>query len=204
MIVSFQEYAEIKASIRESEEKTAVIAFGRFNPPTSGHVKLMNAMQKIAKKCNGIPMVFLSHTQDSSKNPLSYQDRINYLRYASPSNFRISETEAKTIYEVAKLLGTLLVKRLIVVAGSDRVEDYEPLKKYADKYGLDEIKIVSAGKRGIGSLENVENVSSSALRKLAADGNMNDFIKYSALSKDPNEAEKMYHKVRFGLGLGGN
>lgn len=204
MIFSFKDYAEVRASLKEADQKIAVITFGRFNPPTSGHVKVMESLSRIAKKYNGVPMVFLSHSQDAKKNPLSYQDKLKYVRLASPSGVRVVETQAKTIYDVVYFLSLTSVKKVVIIVGSDRVAEFERIEKYAEKYNMDEIRIVSAGNRGEGSLDNIENVSASALRKLAHDGKMKEFVRYSALSHIPNEAEEMYFKVRAGLGLTDN
>ena len=201
MVFSFKDYSELGALIKEADERTAVITFGRFNPPTAGHIKVMETIRSVAKKYNGVPMIFLSHSQDKKKNPLSYQDKLNYVRLASPSGVRVVETESRTIYEVLRFLSLISVKKVIIVVGSDRQKEFERIKEYTEKYNLDEVRIVSAGNRGEGSLDNVENVSASALRKLAVDGKMKEFIRYSALSHIPHEAEEMYHKVRVGLGL---
>lgn len=201
MIFSFRDFTKVGGLVKESESKTAVIAFGRFNPPTSGHIKVMNSIISIAKKYNGVPMIFLSHTQDKKKNPLSYQDKLKYLRLVAPKGVEVVESAARTTYEIMRFLGQQGVKILVFVVGSDRKKDFEKIPQYAQEYNLDEIKIEVAGNRGEGSLDNVENVSASALRELAINGNKDEFIKYSALSKFPYEAEEMYHKVRVGLGL---
>lgn len=201
MIFSFRDFTKVGGLVKESESKTAVIAFGRFNPPTSGHIKVMNSIISIAKKYNGVPMIFLSHTQDKKKNPLSYQDKLKYLRLVAPKGVEVVESAARTTYEIMRFLGQQGVKILVFVVGSDRKKDFEKIPQYAQEYNLDEIKIEVAGNRGEGSLDNVENVSASALRELAVNGNKDEFIKYSALSKFPHEAEEMYYKVRVGLGL---
>ena len=66
--------------IREAKEKTAVFSFGRFNPPTTGHAKLVDVLSRIAKKVGGDPILFTSHSNDKKKNPLPHKIKINFLR----------------------------------------------------------------------------------------------------------------------------
>lgn len=201
MLFTFNEFITARNSIMESQEKTAVIAFGRFNPPTLGHLKVMNAVKSHAESCSGVPMIFLSHSEDQEKNPLSYDDKYNYLMLSAPSGVKVVKSESKTIYQVLEFLSSTGFKKVVFVAGEDRLDGFQSLKKLKERFNFNDIEVVSSGNRGIGNLDNVENVSSSALRKLALDGNKNDFIKYSALFNNLPKAEEMYGKVRLGMGL---
>lgn len=201
MLFTFNEFITARNSIMESQEKTAVIAFGRFNPPTLGHLKVINAVKSHAESCSGVPMIFLSHSEDQEKNPLSYDDKYNYLTLSAPSGVKVVKSESKTIYQVLGFLSSTGFKKVVFVAGDDRIDGFQSLKKLKERFNFNDIEVVSSGNRGIGSLDNVENVSSSALRKLALDGNKNDFIKYSALFNNLPKAEEMYGKVRLGMGL---
>ena len=50
------------------KEKTAVVTFGRMNPPTIGHQKLVDNVLRVAKQNSADPFVFLSHTQKKDKD----------------------------------------------------------------------------------------------------------------------------------------
>ena len=63
---------------------TVVFSFGRFNPPTSGHEKLMDKVAAVAKKENADFMVFPSHSQNPKKDPLSHKDKVNFMRKMFP------------------------------------------------------------------------------------------------------------------------
>ena len=72
----------------EAKESTAVFTFGRFNPPTIGHQKLLQAVQKVARQKSGKTFIFGSFSQDKKKNPLSHQQKMKYLKQMFPNEMR--------------------------------------------------------------------------------------------------------------------
>ena len=79
--VDGSQYIELEPTISEARKDTAVIAFGRMNPPTVGHEKLINKVINEAISRGGDPLVYLSKTQDSDKNPLSYDQKLKYAQF---------------------------------------------------------------------------------------------------------------------------
>ena len=63
----------LKRFISEAKNKPVVFAFGRFNPPTTGHAKLVDVLNRLAKKVGGDAMLFTSHSNDKKKNPLNHK-----------------------------------------------------------------------------------------------------------------------------------
>jgi nicotinic acid mononucleotide adenylyltransferase len=189
---------DVNASIKEAAGKTAVITFGRFNPPQIGHEKLVNKLISIAAKERGTPLVYLSHTQDKKKNPLSYQDKLSFAQIAFGSV--VKQSQAKTIMQVAKELQSKFDK-LIVVVGQDRVSEFETLlNKYnGSEYKFDEIKIVSAGARDPDA-DDITGMSASKMRVLAMVGNFEQF-KSGLPNKLKASAEQVYKSVREGMGI---
>jgi hypothetical protein len=187
-----------ESSMKESKGKTAVVTFGRFNPLTTGHEKLANKLVSVASKEQGIPLLFLSHTQDKKKNPLSYNDKIAFAKTAFGPI--VKESRARTIIEVAKELDSRF-DRLVVVVGQDRITEFETLlSKYnGSEYNYDEIKIVSAGARDPDA-DDVVGMSASKMRSLAMVGNMEQFKKGLPTKLRPS-AEKVYNAVREGMGI---
>ena len=108
--------------------KTAVFVFGRFNPPTIGHEKLLNALTATAQREGGKALVYTSSTQDAKKNPLSKNQIFQYLAKAFPKQRKTfqSRSTAKTALEVAVELSGKYDK-LVMVVGSDRVSDFSSL-----------------------------------------------------------------------------
>ena len=108
--------------------KTAVFVFGRFNPPTIGHEKLLNALTATAQREGGTSLVYTSSTQDAKKNPLTKDQIFKYLAKAFPKEKKTFQTRstAKTALEVAVELSKKYDK-LVMVVGSDRVSDFSSL-----------------------------------------------------------------------------
>ena len=139
---------------------TAVITFGRMNPPTVGHEKLVDKVKAEAR--GGPAFVYLSHSQNPSKDPLSYNDKV---KYATRAFGRIvKKSTARTIIEVMKELENKYSAVKLVV-GSDRVNEFKTLlNKYNGKdYNFDKIEVVSAGERDPDS-EGVSGMSASKMR----------------------------------------
>jgi hypothetical protein len=114
--------------LREQKEKHAVLAFGRMNPITSGHEKLVNKVKDIATKVGGSHIIVLSHTQDSRKNPLSAAQKVKHAKRAFPgTNFTASSKQAPTFFDHAEKLYNQGVMHLHMVGGSDRVDEYKNL-----------------------------------------------------------------------------
>ena len=190
-------YVDIEPRLDEAKQGTAVVAWGRMNPITSGHEKLVNKVIATAKKEKGVPMVFLSHTQDKKKNPLSYEDKIKYAQKAFGSV--VNKSNAKTIFQLMKQLEKRFNK-VILIAGSDRVTEFnERLNKYNGKeYKFDEIKVVSAGQRNKKS-DDVSGISGTKMRGYATT-DMSKFTKYLP-KRLQGDAEDIAAAVRKGMGM---
>ena len=108
--------------------KTAVFVFGRFNPPTIGHEKLINAVVAVNQREGGTAHIYGSQSQDSKRNPLTHKQKFNYLKDMFPrlKSSLQSKSRAKNIMEIATELSGKYNK-LIMVAGSDRVDDFTSL-----------------------------------------------------------------------------
>jgi len=180
--------------------KKVVIAFGRMNPPTIGHEKLVAKIKSEARKNRATPMLFLSHSQDKKKNPLSYEDKIRLSQKAFGK--MVQKSNARTIIDVAKQLEKQY-DELIVIGGSDRVADFQKLlDTYNGKdYAFEKITVMSAGERDPDS-DDVSGMSASKLRSLAQTGNFSQFK--GGLPRKlqrGKEAKEMYDKIREAAGI---
>ena len=180
--------------MKASELNTAVFTFGRFNPPTIGHARLVDMI----KRQPGKPYVFLSHTQKPKTDPLSYGQKLTYAKTSFP-DVTIGDYEVKTVIQALQKLESLGYSNVIMIVGSDRVDQFkEFVPKYNGKdYKFDSIKIISAGERDPDS-EGVEGMSASKMRKFAVDKDFENF-KTGVINKA--DAKKMYDEVRAGMGL---
>ena len=190
----------------EARGDTAVFTLGRFNPPTTGHEKLIKKMDAVAKK-NSAPMyVFPTHSTDPAKNPLPHGLKVAYMKkmyrkYAK--NIQISK--ARNVFEVAKVLHDKGHKAIIMVVGSDRVSEFSALlDKYNGVesthgyYGFDNIEVISAGERDPDA-EGVSGMSASKMRAAAADGDKDSFLK--GIPSGFKDGDKLYSDVRKNMGI---
>ena len=174
--------------------RTAVIAFGRMNPPTIGHAKLVDAV----KSQGGDPYIFLSQSQKPKTDPLSFQDKLRYAKFFFPE-VTIGNPEVKTIIQALQKIESLGYENLIYVAGSDRVDSFnELINKYNGKdYTFKNIKVVSAGERDPDA-DGAEGMSASKMRAAAVAGDLESFKQGV-----PNQevADEMFAAVRQGMGV---
>ena len=183
---------------RENTEKHAVLAFGRMNPPTTGHAVLVDKVHELAKKHGAHHEVILSHSQDTEKNPLSQEDKIKHAkRYFPNTNITGSTKENPNFISQAKRLNQAGHKHLIMVAGSDRVKEYQDtLKRYNGKeFNFKKIDVVSAGHRDPDA-EGVSGMSASKMRGHAAAGNFKEFKKGIPAHVKHEHAKELYNDVR--------
>ena len=178
--------------------KRIAVTWGRFNPATIGHEKLVAAVKKAAG--SGTAKIFLSHSVNPKKDPLSYDDKIRFAQAAFGSV--ATKSPARTIIELAKQLEHEGYSELTVVVGSDRIGEFETLlNKYNGKeYHFTNISVVSAGERD----PDAEGVSGMSASKMRAAASANDYTKFksgapSRLSE--KETKEMFDKVREGMGI---
>lgn len=152
---------------------TAVISFGRMNPPTIGHELLVNKVKDIANIIDADPLIYLSHKQDSKKNPLPYLSKFFLAKTAFGHSVQL--TDANTIIKVLQQLEEEY-DNIVYVAGSDRLDEFEDLlHRYNGKdYNYKSIMVVSAGDRDPDS-DDVDGMSASKMRRAAIDGASNTF-----------------------------
>ena len=182
--MDFKKY--LKEADKKEEEKTAVMAFGRFNPPTVGHEKLIHKVEDVASDHKGTAHIVASHSQGTAKDPLDQDTKLNYLHSIAKADTAVtgSSKASPTIFHAAAKLYKQGHKHLVVVAGSDRVNQYkQDLEKYNDghqyphgSYKFKSIKVVSAGQRDPDA-EGVEGMSGTKMREHAKAGRIGQFRK---------------------------
>lgn len=189
---------ELNPTLNEAEGKTVVVAWGRMNPVTIGHEKLVNKVKQIARQRRADPKIFLSHSHDPKKNPLSYEDKIEVAQNAFGSI--VYKSTAKTIMEVMKQLQGQY-KNVVLVAGADRIKEFDTLlQKYNGKdYKFDSIEVVSAGARDPDA-NDVTGMSASKMRALALAGDKETFKK-GLPTKLKRLGDEVYAMVRKGMRL---
>ena len=175
------------------------ITFGRFNPPTIGHEKLLKKVAQQAKSSGGTYRIYPSRTEDPKKNPLDTGTKVRFMRQAYPdhANSIIDNEEMRTIFDVLSGLDADGYSSVNIVVGGDRVSEFNSLatKYNGDLYTFDDIKVVSAGDRDPDG-EGVEGMSASKMRKAAMEGDQDSFNKGIPAAMSKKDKEAMYLTLR--------
>ena len=189
------------------ETKEVYFTFGRMNPPTIGHGKVMDALKSKAKGADY--RVYVSQSQDTKKNPLSYSDKIKHLRKMFPSHARqvMVDKKVRTAIEALVSLYNAGYRKINMVVGEDRIREFDTLlNKYNGVkarhgfYNFENINVISAGRRDPDA-EGVEGMSASKMRGFAQNNNFQDFAQGLPSKVNNKDARKLFNDVRKGMGL---
>ena len=180
--------------------KTCRFTFGRFNPPTIGHEKLIRAVASYAG--SGDYLIYPSQTFKKPNNPLPYEYKVEIMQKMFP--WAKIETEAccNTIIKVAQDMMMKEYTDIVMVVGSDRVADFDKLlqKQNSIDYAFKTIKVISAGDRDPDG-DGAAGMSASKMREAAKEVKTSEFIKGIPDTLDTNEKMELMQKVRSGMGL---
>ena len=172
-----QQTAEIMG---QPTSEGAVVVFGRFNPPTTGHEKLLKTAASEASRTGADLRIYPSRTVDAKKNPLQPGTKIEYMQKMFPDyeNDIKDDPNAKTIFDVLVACNNLAYKSVTIVVGQDRLAEFQGLaQKYnGELYEFEEIKVISAGARDADA-EGLEGMSASKMRDAAAKDDFKAFAK---------------------------
>lgn len=191
-----------KQLIKELPSKKVVFAFGRFQPPTTGHELLVNAVKKIASAQKADHIIFASRTQDKKSNPLPVDRKVYYLKRMFPStNFAAASEEIRTFMEAAKALSKKY-KNLVMVAGSDRVPEYKKLldRYNGDVFHFDTVEVVSAGERDPDA-DTASGMSGTKMREAAKKNDFALFKKGLPHTLTELDGKRLMNEIRQGMGM---
>ena len=180
--------------------ETLTVAFGRFNPPTVGHGKLLAAAKKAAQ---GEDMkIFPSRTQDAKKNPLDPDMKVSYMKKMFPdySENIVNDDEMKSIFNVLTTADEQGYRNVNIIVGSDRQSEFENLatKYNGELYDFENIRVISAGVRDADA-EGVEGMSASKMRKAVVDGDFDAFRSGTPKELDDGDTRALFDAVRAGM-----
>jgi hypothetical protein len=197
--------AKAKAAEPEGDAKsgggdTLTTAFGRFNPPTVGHEKLLSAAKKAAE--GGDLKIYPSRTQDNKKNPLDPDMKVSYMRKMFPDFEEqiINDPDMRSIFDVLIAASEEGYKNVNIVVGADRQAEFDNLaQKYnGELYDFDLIRVISAGVRDADA-EGVEGMSASKLRKAVVDDDFAGFKRGLPKGIDDGDRMALFNAVRQGM-----
>jgi len=196
-----------KDFLKESVENHAVLAFGRMNPITNGHQKLVDTVKNLADKVGGSHHIVLSHSTDPGKNPLTGTQKLRHAKRAFPgTNFSVSTKEHPNFLKQAELLHQQGVTHLHMVGGSDRTDEFRNLlHKYngihkGALFNFKQIEVHSAGDRDPDA-EGVSGISASKMRDFASKNDYKGFKRGAPSTMADEHAKQMFNDVRKGMGI---
>ena len=174
--------------------KKVVFTWGRFNPPTIGHGVVMDRVAAEAKSRGADFKIYASKSEDPRKNPLTFKDKIKFLKKSFPKYSRNIDSNPRH-NTILKVMASLEKKysEVAVVVGSDRQQEFNKLLHVYNgrEYDFEKIDVISAGERDPDA-EGASGMSASKMRKAAADGDYKSFKKGTPI-KNP---KKLYDTLR--------
>ena len=184
----------------ETQTEILTIVFGRFNPPTVGHKKLLNAAKKAS--VGGDLKVYPSRTQDPKKNPLDPDQKVSFMKKMFPSFEEniINDSKMRNIFDVLTTANEDGYTSVNIVVGSDRQAEFNNLaQKYnGELYDFEQINVISAGVRDADA-EGVEGMSASKMRKAVMDDDFDAFRRGTPKELDDGETRSLFDAVRQGM-----
>jgi len=186
----------------DQQADTLTVAFGRFNPPTVGHGKLLSAAKKAS--AGGDLKIYPSRTQDPKKNPLDPDMKVSFMRKMFPDFGEeiVNDYEMKNIFDVLKSADGDGYKFINIIVGSDRQAEFENLaQKYNGQlYNFELIRVISAGVRDADA-EGVEGMSASKMRKAVIDDDFESFRNGTPKELNDDDTKSLFDAVRTGMKL---
>jgi phosphopantetheine adenylyltransferase len=182
---------------------TLTVAFGRFNPPTTGHEKLLDTVAANSDK--GDYIIVPSRSNDPKKNPLDADTKTAFMRQMFPQHSEkiVNDPANRTIFDVLKKAHMDGYTNVRIVGGADRVKEFEKLtSNYNGKlYAFDNLEVLSAGDRDPDSEDDVTGMSASRQRLAAAEGDFVTFRKGVPASMNNKQAKQLFDTVRASMGI---
>ena len=186
---------------QSQETPPLTIVFGRFNPPTIGHDKLLKSAKRISS--GGDVKIYPSRTQDPKKNPLDPDMKISFMKKMFPDfeEMIVNDNDMRSIFDVLIAANEEGYSNVNIVVGSDRQAEFENLaQKYnGDLYNFDLIRVVSAGVRDADA-DGVEGMSASKMRKAVLDNDFDSFRRGTPKTLNDADTQSLFNAVRQGMG----
>ena len=193
---------KLRQVLKELPSRKVVFAFGRFQPPTTGHELLVDKVKRVASIQKADHVIFASRTHDKKSNPLPVDRKVYYLNRMFPkTNFVAANDEVRTFIEAAKMLSSKY-KNLVMIAGSDRIPEYKKiLEKYnGDVFHFDTVEVVSAGERDPDA-DSASGMSGTKMRLAAVDGDYKKFKTGLPRSLTDLDGRRLMNEIRQGMGI---
>lgn len=183
--------------------------FGRFNPPTLGHEAMVESAVRVARKL-GIQDVrlYASYSHDAKKNPILHEEKIKWLRKFFTGIEVVEDQTVRSPFDVAHKLSEEGIKQVIMVAGSDRADEFQHrIGKYVNHpdpekslFIFEDFTVVSCGRDP--DATDASGVSASKMREFAAQANFESFVKGLPSLASDMDGKDLFEAIRRGMNLG--
>lgn len=187
----------------EKTKGTLTIAFGRFNPPTTGHEKLLDTVASSSD--DGDYLIVPSRSQDPKKNPLDPDTKVSIMRQMYPKHSEkiVNDPANRTIFDVLKKAHMDGYENVRIIGGADRVKEFEKLAgNYNGKlYQFGNVEVRSAGERDPDAEDDVSGMSASKQRKAAAEGDFKTFAKGVPATMNQKQTKELYNTLRSAMNI---
>jgi hypothetical protein len=187
----------------EKTKGTLTVAFGRFNPPTTGHEKLLDTVASSSD--DGDYVIVPSRSQDPKKNPLDPDTKVSIMRQMYPKHSEriVNDPGNRTIFDVLKKAHMDGYENVRIIGGADRVKEFEKLAgNYNGKlYQFGNVEVRSAGERDPDAEDSVTGMSASKQRKAAAEGDFKTFAKGVPATMNQKQARELYNTLRSAMNI---
>jgi hypothetical protein len=184
----------------EGSSSTLTVVFGRFNPPTVGHEKLLKSADRMAEGDDF--KVYPSRTQDPKKNPLDADMKVSYMKkmFSDYEENIINDPNMRSIFDVLVAANEDGYDNINIVVGADRQAEFENLaQKYnGELYEFNQIRVISAGARD-SEAEGVEGMSASKMRKAVVEDDFASFRRGTPKTLDDGDTQALFNAVRSGM-----
>jgi len=195
-----QQEKSTEAPRPEKQGETLTLVFGRFNPPTVGHKRVLDK----ASTLSGEMRVYPSRSYDPKKNPLDPKTKVELMKKMFPKHSESihNDEDIKTIFDALKVADEEGYSNVNIVVGSDRVAEFDSLaQKYnGELYNFDEIQTISAGERD-SDAEGVAGMSASKMRKAAAENDLETFKTGMPKELKPSDIDSIFRTIRSQMGV---
>ena len=178
------------------------VAFGRFNPPTTGHEKLLDTVASSSD--DGDYVIVPSRSQDKKKNPLDADQKVAVMRQMFPNHSEriVNDPQNRTIFDVLKKAHMDGYAGVRIVGGADRQKEFDKLINNYNglKYDFDTVEVRSAGDRDPDA-EDITGMSASKQRKYAAENDFENFLKGVPTAMNKKVAKDLFNNIRKGMNI---
>ena len=186
----------------EKTKGTLTIAFGRFNPPTTGHEKLLDTVAKSSD--DGDYIIVPSRSQDKKKNPLDADQKVAVMRQMFPNHSEriVNDAQNRTIFDVLKKAHMDGYAGVRIVGGADRQKEFDKLVNNYNglHYDFDKVEVRSAGDIDPDA-EDITGMSASKQRKYAAENDFENFLKGVPSAMNKKVAKELFKNIRAGMNI---